>query len=181
MTIQELLEVIAALPEAERRDLLSRLREIYGSGGGEPPAAPAGWPSSGSWEREADFMIVFDGGSQGNPGPAYGSYALVNARGDIQVERLTFDQPLTNNEAEYHTLLTALHALQRRVSGRVGRVVVVIRGDSQLVIEQVSGRWQVREARLRPLCDEIQQLLGKFQRWRLLWQPREETARLLGH
>ena len=60
-------------------------------------------------------------------------------------------------------------------------MVVVIRGDSQLVIEQVSGRWQVREARLRPLCDEIQQLLGKFQRWRLLWQPREETARLLGH
>ena len=179
MTPQELLEAIAALSEAERRDLLSRLHETYG--GSEPTPAPVSWPMNGDRERQADFMIVFDGGSQGNPGPAYGSYAIVNDKGDIKVERLKFDEPMTNNEAEYHTLLAAVRALQQRVAGRVGHIVVVVRGDSQLVIEQVSGRWQVKQAHLRPLCDEARQLLGQFKRHRLVWQSREDTVRLLGH
>ena len=173
MTIQEILEAIAALPGPERRDLLSRLREIY-----DADPAPAASPD---WERNADFMIVFDGGSQGNPGPAYGSYALVNDKGEVKVERLNFDEPLTNNEAEYHTLLTALRALRQRVSGRIGHVALVVRGDSQLVIQQVSGQWQVKELRLRPLCDEARQLLGEFKRHKLVWQSREDTVRLLGH
>jgi ribonuclease HI len=137
--------------------------------------------ANSDWERNADFMIAFDGGSQGNPGPAYGSYALVNDKGDVTLERLNFDEPLTNNEAEYHTLLAALRALRQRVSGRIGHVVVVVRGDSQLVINQVSGEWQVKEPRLRPLCDEARQLLAKFKRHKLAWQSREDTVRILGH
>jgi len=178
MTVQEILEAIAALTEVERLDLLSRLREIYAV---EPRPAPLDRAVSGDWERRADFMLVFDGGSQGNPGPAYGSYAIVDDKGEVKVERLSFDVPLTNNEAEYHTLLAAIRALQRRVGGRAGRVVVVVRGDSQLVIEQVSGNWQAKEPRMRQLADEARQLLGKFKRYRLIWQPREDTVRMLGH
>lgn len=179
MTLQELLESIAALSNSERRDLFSRLREIYGDRLADP--AQAERLASGDWERQADFMLVFDGGSQGNPGPAYGSYALVNDKGDIKIERLQFDQPLTNNEAEYHTLLTALRALQQRVAGRIGHVVVVVRGDSQLVVNQVSGQWQVKEPRLRALCDDARQILGQFKRHRVVWQSRAETVRWLGH
>src|SRR3972149_1244087 len=106
MTVQEILEAIAALTEVERLDLLSRLREIYAA---EPRPAPLDRAVSGDWDRRADFMLVFDGGSQGNPGPAYGSYAIVDDKGEVKVERLSFDVPLTNNEAGDHTLLAARH------------------------------------------------------------------------
>ena len=39
---------------------------------------------------------------------------------------------------------------------------VKVRGDSKLVIEQVAGRWKVKQPHLRPLCDEARALLSRF-------------------
>jgi probable phosphoglycerate mutase len=179
MTVQSLLEAITALSAAERAELLARLREIYGSGAPAPSRQLA--LGLGGWEGPADFVVVFDGGSQGNPGAGYGSYAVFDRGGAGQVTRASFDGALTNNEAEYLTLLAALRALTQRLGGAVAQTSVEVRGDSSLVIEQVSGSWKAKDERMRALRDDVRGLLQQFRAARLVQQPRADTVRVLGH
>ncbi len=135
----------------------------------------------GEWEGPADYLIVFDGGSQGNPGVGYGSYAIFDGARKGQVNRLSFEGQMTNNEAEYHTLLAALRDLQQRLGATVSEMTIEVRGDSSLVIEQVSGKWKAKDERMRHLRDEVRQALNRFKRFRLVQQPREDSVRVLGH
>jgi ribonuclease HI len=187
MTIQSLLEEIAGLPEDERQDLLSRLREIYGvlAPSRQTPAPPQvrvglGLSENG-WTGAADYLIVFDGGSRGNPGVGYGSYAVFDGTKPGQVQRLEYPDPMTNNEAEYHTLIDALAALARRLGQRAAGTSLEVRGDSQLVIQQVLGNWKAKDERMRGLRDQARAWLRRFGKWRLVSQPREDSVRVLGH
>ncbi len=179
MSLQEILEAIAALSEAERRDLFARLREIYA----DSPTVPRPKTAAQSdWEGQVDYLIVFDGGSRGNPGAGYGSYAIFDATGAGHTMRLAFEeQALTNNEAEYHTLLAALRDLHARLGRRSSSKYIKILGDSQLVIRQVSGEWEAKDSRMRALRDEARAELARFKGHRLGHQPREETLKVLGH
>lgn len=179
MTPQQLLEAIAALTEAERRDLFARLREIYV----EAPRVPIPKTTAYSpWDGQVDYLVVFDGGSRGNPGDGYGSYAIFDDKGAGHTTRLSFESsPLTNNEAEYHTLLAALSDLHRRLGRRASATTLKVLGDSQLVIRQVSGEWEAKDPRMQALRDEVLAELAKFKGYRLGHQPREETLRVLGH
>lgn len=179
MSIQSLLEAIAALSETERLDLLSRLREIYGV---PPPARQIGLGlPQGEWTEPADFLLVFDGGSRGNPGAGYGSYAIFDGTQPAQVQRLEYPDPMTNNEAEYETLIRALAALAERLGPLAVQASLEVRGDSQLVIQQVLGHWKAKDERMRHLRDQARAALRRFARWRLVSQPREDTVRVLGH
>lgn len=179
MTVQQILEAIAALDEAGRRELFARLREIYTDAGRLPaPKFTAHTP----WEGQVDYLIVFDGGSRGNPGEGYGSYAIFDDKGAGYTTRLSFESgPLTNNEAEYQTLLAALRELQHRLGRKAANTTLKVLGDSQLVINQTAGEWQAKDERMRALRDEVRAELGKFKGYRLAHQPREETLRVLGH
>ena len=177
MTPQQILEAIAALTDAERADLLFRLRERYGT---PPPARQLGLTLT-DWDGPADYLIVFDGGSQGNPGAGYGSYAIFEGSRPGDVTRLSFPDRMTNNEAEYHTLLTALDDLLRQLGVKAGAATLEVRGDSQLVIEQVLGRWKAKDERMRGLRDDARRRLNQFKRHRLVQQPREDSVRVLGH
>ncbi|MCC6188080.1 MAG: reverse transcriptase-like protein [Anaerolineales bacterium] len=180
--LQALLEAIAALPEVERQDLLARLRERYGVPPPPPPARQMGLGlEPAEWREPADFLLVFDGGSLGNPGPGYGSYALFEGGRSGQAQRVNFPDPMTNNEAEYHTLLAALRDLLGRLGERAGGSSLEVRGDSALVIQQVLGAWKAKDERMRRLRDEARRLLRRFARYRLVQQPREDTVRVLGH
>lgn len=74
--VERILAAIAALSEGERARLFERLA-------GEVGASPAAKTAillhfaADELEGPADYTIIFDGGSRGNPGPGYGSYALV--------------------------------------------------------------------------------------------------------
>ena len=82
------------------------------------------------------------------------------------------------------TLLHGLRTILRELED-AGRdpdaMSVTVLSDSKLVVEQVSGRWKVRHEGLRPLHGEALLLLSRFRSWRLQWQPRIESVRLLGH
>jgi len=130
-----------------------------------------------------DYVIIFDGGSRGNPGPAYGSYILRTRDGREDRRRLAFGH-LTNNEAEYRTLIAALDDLIARIrkAGRdPSRFTIEIRGDSQLVIAQLQGDYRVRMPHLRPLYEAARERLGRFREARLVWQPRGVSVAELGH
>jgi len=130
-----------------------------------------------------DYVLIFDGGSQGNPGPGYGSYILRTRDGREDRRRLTFGS-MTNNEAEYRTLIAALDDLIARIreAGKdPSRFTLEIRGDSQLVLAQLEGDYRVRAPHLRPLWEAARERLRRFREVRLVWQPRRVSASELGH
>jgi ribonuclease HI len=134
----------------------------------------------------ADYSLIFDGGSLGNPGQGYGSYQLSRtADGKQKIKRLEFGNGVTNNEAEYRSLIAGLEDLQRMIKA-AGRPVkdysVAVAGDSKLVIEQVAGRWKVKEPRLQPLRERAAALLKGFAAASTIsWHPRQKSVRVLGH
>lgn len=135
-------------------------------------------------ETGCDYTIVFDGGSKGNPGKGYGSYEISTRTGRRKQQRLEFGDWITNNEAEYMTLIAALEGLEAMIA-RHGRdpaaFSVCIRGDSQLVIKQVLGQWKVKHPNITPLHERASALLKRFGRTELGWHARANSVRTLGH
>lgn len=135
--------------------------------------------------RLPDYVLTFDGGSKGNPGRGYGSYAITRVKDGFQrLERLDLGDRYTNNEAEYDTLIAALRDLLGRID-KAGRdpqeFSLEVRGDSTLVINQLQGRWKIREPRMKERVDRCRPLLQRFGMVDLQTQPREESVRVLGH
>jgi ribonuclease HI len=179
MSVQSLLEQIAQLDETQRAELLARLAEIYGT---PAPVRQMGLDlASGEWTGPADYLIIFDGGSQGNPGHGYGSFAIFEGSRPAGIHRLDFPGSLTNNEAEYLTLLGALRHLLEQLGERAATATLEVRGDSALVLQQVLGAWKAKEERMRNHRDEVRGLLRRFKNRRLVHQPREDTVKVLGH
>ena len=129
----------------------------------------------------ADYLITFDGGALGNPGKGYGSYQIAGKEGEVGRRRLEFGDAVTNNQAEYRTLIGALEDLRDRVGDETGRLVVAVRGDSQLVVSQVRGDWKVKNEELRPLHRQATELLRGFGRVDVAWHGRGNSVRVLGH
>lgn len=133
---------------------------------------------------EQPIRVVFDGGSKGNPGIGYGSYALDWPGLPRQIVRLQFGNRVTNNEAEYDTLIAALEGLITRLEDQnadVSTAQLDIRGDSELVIKQVRGEYQCKSNRMRVRRDRVIELLEEFDDWSLLHHDRENSLRILGH
>jgi len=78
----------------------------------------------------------------------------------------------TNNVAEYTAAIRGLS-----MARDMGASSVVLRSDSKLLIEQLSGRWRVRNPTLIRLHEEARGLLGTFERARLEHVPRERNRR----
>ncbi|MEU8657125.1 bifunctional RNase H/acid phosphatase [Actinoplanes philippinensis] len=116
-------------------------------------------------------IIEADGGSRGNPGPAgYGAVVRDAGSGEVLAERFASLGIATNNVAEYSGLIAGLQAAAELNAERVA-----VKMDSKLVIEQMSGRWQIKNAGLRPLAAEAAALVGKFAEVAFEWIPRERN------
>jgi ribonuclease HI len=74
----------------------------------------------------------------------------------------------TNNYAEYTGLILGL-----RRARELGVQEVEVFADSELMIRQLNGRYQVKSPTLRPLYEEALKLLGEFSRVKLVHVPRE--------
>ncbi len=174
--------LLEGLSLEEKRALLEQLKAEL-EGGGSAGEAQGFTAVDTAWDAPADYVIVFDGGSYGNPGPGYGSYALRTPDGRRKLRRFEFGN-VTANEAEYKTLLSSLKELLEEIE-RAGKspadFTVEVRGDSALVVNQILGAWKTKEPRLRALRDEARRLLGRFKAHRVLKVPREEVKGLLGH
>jgi probable phosphoglycerate mutase len=116
-------------------------------------------------------IVETDGGSRGNPGPAgYGAVVRDAATGAVLAERKEAIGVDTNNVAEYRGLLAGLQA-----AAELGATSVIVRMDSKLVVEQLSGRWQVKHERLRPLAREAAALRNSFAEVAFEWVPRAQN------
>ncbi|MFD6293333.1 bifunctional RNase H/acid phosphatase [Streptomyces sp. NPDC060235] len=118
-----------------------------------------------------EFIVEADGGSRGNPGPAgYGSVVIDAVTGETLVERAEYIGVATNNVAEYRGLVAGLRAARDLDA----EARIHVRMDSKLVVEQMSGRWQIKHPDMRPLAAEAARVLPRSQ-VTYEWIPRAQN------
>ncbi|MEV2192380.1 bifunctional RNase H/acid phosphatase [Streptomyces phaeochromogenes] len=118
-----------------------------------------------------ELIVEADGGSRGNPGPAgYGAVVIDAATGETLAEAAEYLGVTTNNVAEYSGLVAGLRAARDLDPTATVRV----RMDSKLVVEQMSGRWQIKHPAMRPLAAEARAILPP-DRVTYEWIPRAEN------
>lgn len=116
-------------------------------------------------------VLEADGGSRGNPGPAsFGALVRDAATGTVIASRGETIGHATNNVAEYRGLIGALELARDHAPD----VAVEVRMDSKLVIEQMAGRWRIKEPTLRELADRASALVPDDVTW--TWVPREQNS-----
>jgi ribonuclease HI len=115
--------------------------------------------------------VYFDGASRGNPGPAAIGWVVVTGDG-IVAEGGTRIGEATNNRAEYEALVRALE-----VAHDYGFERVDVRGDSELIVRQVHGEYDVNDPGLREYRVRVLELLDDFDEWSLSHVPREINER----
>jgi len=186
--VQEILAAIARLQPAQKQRLfgiLAQQGELPNQHAASSPTQAELRAANSQPDGAPDYIIVFDGGSKGNPGLGYGSYTINRVQdGARRLERLHFGDGYTSNEAEYDTLIAALQDLIRRIEagGREPREFALeVRGDSALVINQLRGAWKAKEPRMRERRDQCFRLLRRFGAVGLKTHPREQSVRILGH
>jgi len=111
--------------------------------------------SSPAW-----FTAHCDGGSRGNPGPSGYGAVIEDPQGKTVARLSQFLGVQTNNYAEYSGLLAVLEwALQN--GAKHLRVV----SDSELMVNQMKGRYKVGSPGLRPLWEEAKRRAAKLERF----------------
>ena len=120
-----------------------------------------------------NVIIEADGGSRGNPGPA-GSGALVidAVSGKILAEAAIFLGVATNNVAEYRAVIAGLELVKELAP----KASVLVRMDSKLVVEQMSGRWKIKHQSMAELSRELQEQIAGIE-ISFEWIPREQNTK----
>ncbi|MEQ9729758.1 MAG: ribonuclease HI family protein [Candidatus Methanoperedens sp.] len=114
-------------------------------------------------------LLFFDGACRGNPGPmAIGVVLLENGKKVKEVSKRIGTG--TNNIAEWRALIEGL-----KLAKAEGCMELEVRGDSQLIIKQISGKFRVKSDNLVPLFNEARKLCMGFEELRLKWVRREEN------
>lgn len=117
------------------------------------------------------ITVYTDGACSGNPGPGWAMYVI--EKSETVVKKRVRLEHCTNNEAEY---LAVVHALQELISHPEWVDPVLFKLDSKLVVEQLNGRWKVKEARMHEFIIQIRSLLNKLTMTvQFIYIPREEN------
>ncbi|MBI2782200.1 MAG: ribonuclease HI family protein [Chloroflexi bacterium] len=126
------------------------------------------------------FVVRTDGAARGNPGPASAGAVLLSlARPDARNHRAAPDASIsdflgvqTNNVAEYTAVVRAV-GLGLELGAR--RLELLL--DSKLIVEQISGRWRVKDPKLRVLWAEALKLLRQLpDGWTAAHVPRAQNS-----
>lgn len=103
------------------------------------------------------WTLEVDGASRGNPGPAAAGI-VIRANGHAILEEGVRLGECTNNQAEYRALLLGLERARE-----LGIRRLVVYTDSELLANQIAGRWKVKHPELAALHSEALELMGHFE------------------
>ena len=92
------------------------------------------------------LIVSCDGASRGNPGPAGIGAQITCEDGTVLGEIAEGIGETTNNVAEYTAAIEGLS-----LAKELGAKTVTLRSDSQLLINQLTGRYRVKSEHLQPL------------------------------
>jgi ribonuclease HI len=132
---------------------------------------PAPAPRAREAKIRQGARIHIDGAARGNPGPAGVGVLIIGPDGQIAERVHRSIGEATNNVAEYRALLLALERAQAR-----GYPEIEVFSDSELLVRQLQGRYQVKHPVLRVLFATARQRIEGFRRFRIQHIPREQNA-----
>jgi len=117
-------------------------------------AAVARRASSG---KTLSLMAYSDGASIGNPGEAGCGALLVDEAGEVLLEDYRYLGRATNNVAEYEGAILAL-----KLASELGAAKVELRVDSELLANQITGRYKVKSRNLVGLYENLKKMTKLF-------------------
>jgi ribonuclease HI len=117
------------------------------------------------------LRIFSDGAARGNPGPAGAGAVVLDSKGKVLARVGKFLGKQTNNVAEYEGVLLGLARAKE-----LGATEIEVRADSLLLIRQLEGEYQVKNAALKLLHARAKALLRQFDHYDLRHVPREENT-----
>lgn len=107
------------------------------------------------------YIIYTDGGSRGNPGSAAAAFIIKSASGEKIFEKGIYMGIATNNEAEYTAVEKALEQIIKDHKD-LPSISLEVRADSQLVVNQLSDEWKIKNDRIRVFYHKIKELEANF-------------------
>jgi len=156
---------LESLTTSELADLRSAIegelakRKSAGSTPAPTPASPG---------KTAKVITFTDGASRGNPGHAGIGVLIFNEAGDKLVQDCRYIGQTTNNEAEYRALLLALDRAYEITQDTVECYL-----DSELVVRQIIGRYQVKSEKMAGFLAEVKERIKRFRHASFHNVPRE--------
>lgn len=171
-------EVLSRFPGLSREQLRSMVREAASrlpnaaarpaAGRGAAAGAVVPDAAAGAWPEEVTVHI--DGGSRGNPGEAGVGVFFQDSAGTPLQRIARYIGRATNNTAEYQALLVAL-ARAREAGVKHLRVF----SDSELLVNQVNGRYRTTVPHLQQLLQEAIRLMRDIKRVDVAHVRREQN------
>jgi ribonuclease HI len=140
----------------------------------QPASASAAAPSPEAPPSIGGTLHLFtDGGSRGNPGQSAIACVLEDPlRGTVLKEYAARIGIETNNVAEYRALIEGLKLAEQYHPNRL-----ICHLDSELVVRQLNGQYQVKVQSLKAFVDEIKVLTHRFADVVFVHIPREDNHR----
>ena len=123
------------------------------------------------YDKSMSKLVIYtDGGARGNPGPA-AIGAVVDGKEYAEAIGET-----TNNVAEYKAAIFALKKARHLLGHETAKEAEVeINSDSELMVNQLNGKYKVRESDLKTLFVEVWNLKQDFKKVTFNRIPREEN------
>jgi len=119
-----------------------------------------------------NLIVHTDGGSRGNPGPAALGFVINDDAGQEIFKQGKYLGTLTNNQAEYMAVLEALKWLIENFgSGTLNNINAInIILDSELLVNQLTGKYKIKSPNLRLLADEAGRLQSQLNGTKIIYQ-----------
>ncbi len=122
-------------------------------------------------EQVGRWRLNFDGGSRGNPGPAAYGFVLQKPDGSDAAAVGDVLGSTTNNVAEYTGLIRGLERARE-----FGVREINVLGDSELIVKQVRGEYRVKNEQLKPLHQQVIELIKQFDAFSIEHVYRSDNA-----
>ncbi|MCX7918443.1 MAG: ribonuclease HI family protein [bacterium] len=123
----------------------------------------------GSSNRQSAILYI-DGASRGNPGDAGIGILLTDTQGNELGRMAKYIGKTTNNVAEYTALIEGLQLAQT-----LGIEELQIISDSELLVRQLSGKYNIKQPHLKQLYHQVKQLSTQFRKTTVNHVPREKN------
>jgi ribonuclease HI len=116
------------------------------------------------------LIIYTDAASRGNPGKAGIGIIIYNSKGEVLHQEAQYIGKATNNIAEY---IAVIYGLQEGIIRKAKNLTIYT--DSELLVRQIDGQYQIKNHFLRNLFSLIKHLSTGFEKLTIKHINREKN------
>ena len=123
-----------------------------------------------SCNKNKEIHAYVDGGSRRNPGKAAIAYIITDKEDRVIKTGKRYIGIRTNNEAEYEALISGLNEALS-----ITQKQILCFSDSNLVINQMNGLWQITKNHLQALWNEAHTIASQCEKTHFMHLPRTNS------